>query len=825
MPHITLPPCRPRALAGAISRALLLTSLGLGTGLPAAMAAESASAASRQSYHIAAGSLDSVLNRYADQAGILLVVDAQLTAGKSSPGLDGSYSISEGFTHILTDSGLQAIAQGNGSYMLRKAPPAATGSHVTELATVNVTAQLGDEDGSAYTTRSASTATGLKLSPRETPQAVTVVTRARMDDQATNDISTVLDQAVGVSVNATSAVGTDGINFYARGFDIKNFQIDGSPRPPAIYGFSETTTDMAVYDRVEIVRGANGLMSGAGSPSAAVNLVRKRPTAEKQASVGIQIGSWNHSRLEVDASGALTPSGKVRGRVVAVHQDSDSHLDRANLKKDVLYGIAEVDLTEKTLLTVGMEYQDFTNSGASRGGVPLFFTDGSKTHFDRSTNTGAAYNEFSHQTTRFFGSLEHFFDNGWSARLEAEESRPDYDEAFSYLYGAFDAATGAGSTMYTARWAGDLRQRIVGLNASGPFRLLGRQHDLMVGASYNTAEDAGNDYPGWWSGPAYMAAVPDARQFLATGQYARPALNPTGSRYGGRIEQTAAYAATRLKPSDAVSVILGSRVSNWKESEWDTYSGSKSSRTLTNERDVVTPYAGIVVDLNDQLSAYASYADIFEPQSVEDQAGKRLDPLVGASYEIGLKGEFNGGKLNTTAALFRIEQDNFAVAIPGAPLNANGNTPYRAESGTVSQGFELEANGEVAEGWRLGGGYAYAKPKDANDAQLLTEIPKETVKLFSTYQLPGAWQALTVGGNLRWQGKSFAAGSGPNGEDFVQHDLAVIDVMARYAISKQVSAALNVNNLFDKTYYSGFSWDHGVYAAPRNVMLSLKWSL
>ncbi len=814
-----------RALAIAVSRTLLLASLGSATVLPLTAQAQGTSAATQQ-YAIPAGSLDSALNRYADQASILLAIDAGLTAGKTSAGLNGNFTVQEGLARILAGTGLQAIAQADGNYVLR---PIAVNdnSGATELGAINVVAQATavTEGSGSYTTGSTNTATGLKLSLRETPQSVTVMTRDRMDDQATNDISTMLAQAVGVNVNATGSIGSDSVSFYARGFDIKNFQIDGMPRPSAIYGFSETTTDMAVYDRVEIVRGANGLMSGAGSPSASVNLVRKKPTADTQASVSVQLGSFNHNRLEADVGGALTSAGNIRGRMVAVTQNSDSFVDRANVEKEVLYGILEFDLTEKTLLTLGMEYQDFTNNGASRGGVPLFYTDGSKTHLSRSTNTGAVMNTLSHQTTRFFATVEQFFDNGWSVKLEAENSRPDYDEAFSYLWGSFDASTGAGSHVGTARWAGELEQRILNVNAAGPFEFLGRQHELILGANYSTAEVNGNDTPGWWTGPAYWASLPNAWQFLATGEYPQPSLAFTGDHNGERVEQTAAYAALRLQASDAVSVILGSRVSSWKDTSWNDYSGSTVETTLTDEKGVITPYAGLIVDLNDQLSAYASYTNIFEAQSAEDVAGNRLDPLTGNNYEIGLKGEFNGGKLNTTVALFRIEQDNFAVAIPGAPLNPNGVAPSTAEDGTVSQGIELEAAGAITEGWQLGGGYAYAKPEDASGTQLLTEVPRDTFKLFSSYRLPGDLQALTIGGNLHWQGRSFATGSGPNGEDFVQDALITADVMARYAVTKNVTAALNINNLFDKTYYSGFSWDHGIYAAPRNFMLSLKWSL
>lgn len=703
-------------------------------------------------------------------------------------------------------------------------PAGADAAGARQLETVTVSAQSENEAEGAYTVKATSTATGLGLSVRETPQAVTVMTRSRMDDQAITDISKVIEQSVGVSLNATSALGSDGVNFYSRGFELKNFQVDGTPRPTSIYGFSETTSDMALYERVEIVRGANGLRSGAGSPAGVVNMIRKRPTTESQASVSARVGSWNYNRLEVDAGGKLTPSGNVRGRFVAVHQDSDAFVERANLEKQLVYGIAEIDVADKTLLTIGAELQDFTNKGASRGGVPLFFLDGSKTDFSRSTNTGAEWNRLSRQTTRLFASLERMFDNGWSVKLDSERSMPDYDESFAYMWGAFDAATGAGSSVGTARWGRDLEQNFISLTASGPFQLLGRQHELMVGTSYSTAEDKGADYPGWWSGGSYWASLPNAWAFLESGRYTRLNLAATGDRAGGRIEQRGSYAAVRLKPADAVSVILGTRVSDWHETRWNrTSAGVTTGETVTDENNVLTPYAGVVVDLGKQLSAYASYADIFEPQSNEDAAGRRLDPLVGKNYELGLKGAFNDGRLNASASLFRIEQDNLAVAIPGAPLNPNGNTPYRAESGTVSKGLELEVAGEVASGWQLGGGYAYAKPEDANGDRLLSEVPKDTVKVFSTYRLSGDLQALTVGGNVRWQGKAFVTGVGPNGEDYAQGSLTLVDLMAKYAVSKNLTATLNVDNLFDKTYYSGLAWSHALYGSPRMVMVGAQY--
>lgn len=787
--------------------------------IPAAAAQAQQVAEAARSYDIPAGPLAATLARFVGESGIFLSGTAELAQGKSSPGLKGSFTASRGLAELLKGTELEAVQQPSGNWVLRES---ANDASATLLKAVAVKAQY-DRDGTtegsgSYTTRSTSTATGLPLSLRETPQSVTVFTRARIDDQGLVGVSQVLDQTVGVNFNGTSALGSDGVSFYSRGFEIKNFQVDGVPRPTTIYGFESNTLDLALYDRVEVVRGATGLLNGAGSPAATINLVRKRPTAETKGYVAAQAGSHDNYRLEADVGGALTESGNIRGRAVAAYQESDSYLDRAHAEKQVLYGIVDIDLTSSTLLSIGLEYQDFQNSGAPRGGLPLFFTDGSKTDFSRSTNVGADWSDFEHSRINLFATLEHQFDNGWSVRLDVDHSRPKYDETIGYLYGsALDPVTGSGGSLLSARWAGDLEQTFINVQGGGPFQLFGREHELLLGASHSVAEDEGDEYPLWYDGPDYWVPFSNAFPFLGNGKAPKPSFAKTGFSYGGRVVQDGAFAAVRLKPTEAVSVLLGARVSDWKETEWRKAAGaSRTSDTLGNENGVVTPYAGVVVDLNENFSAYVSYTEIFEPQNIVDINARTLAPLEGINYEAGIKAEFNDGRLNASAAVFRIEQDNYGVAlnIP-AP---DGKDAYRAEN-VVSQGFDVEVNGELLPGWQIGGGFSRAAVEDTEGKRALTNIPTETFKLFSSYRLPGAWEKLTLGGNLRWQNNVYMEAVGPNGEDFTQGNVATVDLLAKYAVSANLSVALNINNVFDKEYYSGLSYS-GTYAEPRNLLLS-----
>ena len=163
------------------------------------------------------------------------------------------------------------------------------------------------------------TATGLGLSIQETPQSVSIMTAQRIVDQNLITIKDVIQNAVGVSVNEFDDVRN---NFYARGFQIRNTQVDGVPAAWTLAGGNgETSIDVSIYERVEIVRGATGLLSGAGDPSASVNLVRKHADAtDLTGYVNASIGSWDTWRLSADIGGALTSDGRVRARVVGRYE-------------------------------------------------------------------------------------------------------------------------------------------------------------------------------------------------------------------------------------------------------------------------------------------------------------------------------------------------------------------------------------------------------------------------------------------------------------------------------------------------------------------------
>jgi len=778
---------------------------------------------------IAPGPLDAVLNRFAVEAGIELSMDVRLVQGKTSPGLEApAADVATALRQLLQGTGLRALQSADGTWALVPV----SGDGAMQLGPVRVEGQQSavfdtqpgsSESTQRYTVDLSRSATPLAMSLRETPQSITVITRARLEDQALDEITEVLEQTVGVSVNASGALGTDGYSIFSRGFQVENYQVDGVSRPMTIYGFEENTADMAVYDRVEVVRGAAGLLTGVGNPSAAVNLVRKKPTDTLQSYVSAQIGSWDRARLEGDVSGPLTADGRVRGRLVSAYQHNESFIDREDVDKRVFYGVVEADLTPSTLLTLGAEYQRFNNHGAPRGGVPLYFSDGTRTHFARSTSVGANWSDFDQDGLSAFAELDYQLSDRWLLEADYEHARPEYDELIGYLYTADGfAQDGSGANVISARWAADMRQDTLGARLSGTFEAFGQWHDLAVGVSHAAARSISDNYAGWWSGGDYYAEIDDAYAFLETGDFAMPDLSPQGGHSGERVTEDAAYAMLRLRPLDPLSLVLGSRVTAWKyESMSQAEGGQRQWTTEMDEDGEWSPYAGAVWDLAQRWSLYASYTRIFEPQSYEDVSGTRLDPLEGANYEGGLKFELGEGRFNASASVFRIEQDNYALAVDGE-LTPDGTQAYEAVSGTVSTGFELEAAGEPLRGWQLGGGFSRAEPEDRDGEPLQTYVPKDSFKLFSTYRLPGELKAVTVGGNLRWQGRAYYDGAGPQDERYVQGSLVVVDLMSRWSVNDHLSMLLNVRNLTDKRYFTAFSVG-GTFGAPRSLLLTARY--
>lgn len=304
---------------------------------PAPVPESQADAASLRSYNIPAGPLNTVLMRFVSESGLLLSGSAEFAQGRNSPGVQGHFTPGAALSALLTGTGLDAVPDARGKYLLQEV------SVPTSLPPINVSANsLGEttEGSGSYTTGLASTATKLNLSHRETPQSVSVITRQNMDDQYMVSIEDAMRNTPGVYTNMTS---TERSSFYSRGFRITNITYDGltTNLDTSDYGGDVLLSDLVIYDRVEIVRGATGLTHGAGNPGAAVNLVRKRPTHNLVASVTGTAGNWNRYGVETDISGALTAGKSLRGRLVASYRDEDSYQDEVTHDRKVLYGIIE----------------------------------------------------------------------------------------------------------------------------------------------------------------------------------------------------------------------------------------------------------------------------------------------------------------------------------------------------------------------------------------------------------------------------------------------------------------------------------------------------
>ena len=649
----------------------------------------------------------------------------------------------------------------------------------------------------SYKAAPSSAATKLELTPRQTPQSISTITGAQLRDFKLSSVNDALKYTTGIQVQE---VETDRTYYSARGFDITNFQYDGIG-VPFVYGNVEGDLDTAIFERVEVIRGANGLMSGTGNPSATINFVRKRPTLAPQARVDLTAGSWDKRRIDVDVSGALTESGNVRGRAVYANENKDSYLDRYSREKNIFHGVIEVDLDDSTLFTLGHTLQKSDANSPMWGALPLNFSDGSATDYSRSTSTSTDWAYWDMQENRSFAELAHNFANGWQAKAVLTHVEKKGDSSLFYVYGTPDRDTGLGLFSYPSEYQEKNKQLIADLYASGPFALAGREHELVVGGSWSKSELEDMS----WYDSSTGTALPPLEDWR--GSYPRP-LNDAGtngSDFTDRMQSV--YSAARWSLSDSLSLITGVRVVD-VDSDGTSYGSSKS----TSYNNEVVPYAGIIYDLNEQYSVYASYTEIFDPQTKQDVSGNRLAPVEGVNYEAGIKAELLDDKVNLSLAVFRTEQDNVAAV---AGMNA-GTTFYKGEKGITSEGYEVEVSGELLQGLQATAGYTFVDIRDAEDQHAVTYSPKHMLRASSTYRIPGLEQ-LKVGASMSWQDDI------RNG--IAEQDAyALVNLMASYEIDRNWTVSANLNNLTDEKYLTSLYWTQAYYGAPRNASMTVSWN-
>lgn len=666
-------------------------------------------------------------------------------------------------------------------------------------------AEQGDESD-AYRARGSNFATGLDLSLRETPQSISVITRGVMDDFKLNSVNDVLSLSAGIVVEK---VETDRTYYTARGFDIVNFQVDGIGIPMS-YGLVDGDLDTAVYERIEVVRGAGGLLASTGNPSATINFVRKRPTATFQASAGLLLGSWNQKRVDADVSGTLNEAGSVRGRVVLAAEDKDSYLDRYQLKKAVFHGVVEADLGDNTLLTAGHTQQANRPRGNLWGALPLWYSDGSATDYDVSTSTAPSWTYWNADIGQTFVELQHQLANGWQLRGALTHKSISSQGRLFYVYGEPDATTGASTKAWPSLYDLDNTQNIVDLRASGPFELWGRKQELVFGASASRSglHEVSN------YGQGIGTELPDLASW--DGNYPLPVFDGGGGGASFVDRQKSLYAAARLRPADGLQFIVGANAT-WIDSQGESYGASRGMK-----ESKTTPYVGVVYDLTPTLSAYGSYTSIFLPQSEMGADFKRLATADGRNLELGLKAEWLDKKLLGTLALFKSRQNRLASFVRQAQ-DPNGNFVSIYEGvDTLSQGFELELVGAVTPSVKISAGYTQLEIEDVDGEKTRTFTPRQLLRLAGTWQ---ALDALKLGATVAWQSAIYrddvtALGAPVRAR---QGAYALVDLMARYEFNKQWSATLNLENVTNQKYFTSLYWSQSYYGAPRSVSLSLDW--
>lgn len=669
--------------------------------------------------------------------------------------------------------------------------PTAPTAPAAEKALAPVTVSAGAEQESptapvtGFVAKRALSATKTDTPLIETPQAISVITRDQMEAQGVQTLRQVTAYTAGAVSNYFDSRQD---TFKARGGDVTQY-LDGMVR--FIGYWNDTRPDPYTLERVEFLRGPSSVLYGQGSVGGVLNLTSKRPQAETQREVQVQLGSNARKQLAADMTGKLTQDGEWLYRLVAVGRDSDTQVDHVRDDRLVIAPTVTWKPSAATSLTLQLTHQK-DKSGSLIGFFPWQGTQLPNRYGQIPTNTFISepgWDRYNSESTSWGYLFSHQIDSAWTVRQNLRRSVSDVDYRTLYTSFAANAALGRPArpvfnadnrtVLRDASWTlGNARMLLVDTQVEGKLRWGETEHTVLGGLDVQRNH---------WGQQSWRAVAPAIDVYNPVyGNFTAPSASALARVPSVEQRQLGFYAQDQIKWGRWTAT-LGLRHDNAK-------SDTEGRPAAAADDKAWSKRAGVTYQMDGGWAPYAGYSESFQPLGGANAYGTPFKPQRGEQWEAGVKWQPPGQGINAFAAVYQLREKNRKTTDPGNPLNS-------LQIGEVKvKGFEAEVQASLARNWDFTVGYAFTDAKisrsnTGDQGQPVASTPRHTASAWLSHRFAsegrGGW---TVGAGVRYTGSQWS------GTSAISTPAATLaDAMVAYDAGDW-RVAFNVVNLADKVH-------------------------
>ena len=639
---------------------------------------------------------------------------------------------------------------------------------------------VAEHESDGYLIDRSRSATKTDTALLDVPQAVSVVTRDLMQDQAMQSLMDVARYVPGAGM--AQGEGNRDTIILRGNSSTSDFFLDG------VRDDVEYFRDLYNLDRVEILKGPNAMIFGRGGAGGVVNRVTRQANWQPVRELSLQGGSWDNRRATFDFGDAVTDG--IAARITGVYEDSESYRDGFELERKGINPTAAFAIGEATVLRISYEYYDYDRV-ADRGIPSLAAPTAVDGPFgtDESTFFGDPAQSPTYATVNQGSvTIDHAFND--DVHLRNRTVYADYDKFYQNVYagGAVDPAT---NLLPLAAYNNQqLRENFFNqtdLTFSAQTGSVG--HEFLVGLELGEQTTDNVRMTGLFNGTdAALLVSADEPRVSVPVTFAPTATDNTNH---GTATIAALYVQDQVQLSQDWLAIVGLRYDNF---EMDFRDRRGAGVDLESSDDLLSPRGGLIYKPAENVSLYASYSMTYVPRAGSQLASlaptnAALDPEEFENIEVGAKWDLSPS-LSLTAALFQLDRRNVAIPDPNDP------TVSVLVDGQRTEGLELGVSGQISESWSIQGGYAYQDGHLTERAggTTLAQLPKHVASLWNRYDFTPAWG---VGLGVVYQTEMFAAS-----DNLVElPEFTRVDAGVFYTPNERLRMQLNVENLLDERYY------------------------